>query len=332
MDGAYRIFGSEMSPYSVKVRSWFRYKNIAHEWVPRSAATAPEFQKYAKIPVIPLVVTPDERGLQDSTPLMEEIEQAHRAPATEPADPALAFLSALIEEFGDEWANKWMFHYRWARDVDQIASAGRIALSVSPGMDETAWANAASKIRERMTGRVWFVGSNAQNARFIEETFLAALGRLEAHLSTRAYLFGARPCFADFGLWGQFYCLWTDPTTGAIIEARARHTLAWIQRMLWPRAEGDFETWSSLEGTLTPILREEVAGLFLPWSRANAAAIASGAEEFDVKLRGHDWRQKPQKYHAKSLAALRGKYEATADRKALDAVLASVSCLDGLKA
>ena len=34
----------------------------------------------------------------------------------------------------------------------------------------------------------------------------------------------------------------------------------------------------------------------------------------------------------KSLAALRGKYEATADRKALDAVLASVSCLDGLKA
>lgn len=331
MSDAYRIFGSEMSPYSVKVRSWFRYKQIAHQWIPRSAATAPEFQKYAKIPVIPLVVTPDGRGLQDSTPLMEEIEQAHRDPATEPADPALAFLSALVEEYGDEWGNKWMFHFRWARDIDQIVAAGRIALSVSPAMDETAWANAAGKIRERMTGRVFFVGSNAQNARFIEETFDAALVRLEAHLSTRAYLFGARPCFADFGMWGQFYCLWTDPTAGAMIEARAPRTLAWIHRMLWPRAEGDFESWQSLEATLAPILREEVAQLFLPWSLANAAAIASGAEEFDVKLRGHVWRQKPQKYHAKSLAALRAKYAAIGDRGGLDHVLGDSGCLDALK-
>ena len=27
----YRIFGIELSPYSVKVRSYFRYKRIPHE-------------------------------------------------------------------------------------------------------------------------------------------------------------------------------------------------------------------------------------------------------------------------------------------------------------
>jgi glutathione S-transferase len=332
MSGVYRIFGSELSPYSVKVRSWFRYKQIAHRWIPRNAANAPEFSKYAKIPVIPLVVTPDERGLQDSTPLIEEIEKAHPQPATEPADPALAFLSALVEEFADEWANKWMFHYRWARDVDQIASAGRIALSVSPEMDEIAWANAAGKIRERMTGRVWFVGSNVQNAPFIEDTFRASLAQWDAHLATRPYLFGGRPCFADFGLWGQFYCLWTDPTTGALIESRAQNVLAWIQRMLWPSAQGDFETWGSLEPTLAPILRDQVGALFLPWSVANAAAISSGAEEFTVELKGRDWTQKPQKYHAKSLGALRGKYSVVADKVALDAILAATGCLAGIRA
>ena len=37
-DSVHRIFGIELSPYSVKVRSYFRYKGIPHEWVVRSAA------------------------------------------------------------------------------------------------------------------------------------------------------------------------------------------------------------------------------------------------------------------------------------------------------
>ena len=63
MDG-YRIFGSELSPYSVKVRSYFRYKGLAHEWIPRSPAVQAEFQKYAKLPLVPLVVTPEGEGLR----------------------------------------------------------------------------------------------------------------------------------------------------------------------------------------------------------------------------------------------------------------------------
>src|SRR5215472_18995434 len=54
----YRIFGNELSPYSVKVRSYFRYKQIPHEWIIRSGANQAEFQKYAKLPLVPLVVSP----------------------------------------------------------------------------------------------------------------------------------------------------------------------------------------------------------------------------------------------------------------------------------
>ena len=38
--------------------------------------------------------------------------------------------------------------------------------------------------------------------------------------------------------------------------------LAWVQRMLWPRAEGDFETWPNLERTLMPLLERQVGRLF----------------------------------------------------------------------
>jgi len=331
MADRYRIFGAELSPYSVKVRSYFRYKGIPHQWIIRNADSQAEYQKYARLPIVPLVVTPQNEGLQDSTPIIERMESVHPQPSIHPSDPVAAFVSVLFEEFGDEWGNKWMFHYRWARDVDQLSCAGRIARMMMPAADEAQLSTMIAQVRERMVGRVWFVGSSAQTAPQIEDSFCETLAMLETHLANRAYLFGARPAFGDFAMWGQLYNLWTDPTPGAIIEARATNVLAWIHRMLWPRAEGNFENWASLEPTLMPLLEQQVGRLFMPWTTANASAIAGGREEFSVELAGRTWTQKPQKYHAKSLAALREKYAALPDKRAIDAVLDRAGCLAGLR-
>ena len=331
MPSPHRIFGIELSPYSVKVRSYFRYKALPHEWIVRNVATQAEYQKYAKLPIIPLVVTPDGEGIQDSTPILERFEAAHPEPSIHPGDRVAAFVSALLEEFGDEWGNKWMFHYRWAREVDQLCSAGRIARAMMPAATDEQHAGMTAQIRDRMVNRVWFVGSNAETAPQIEDSFCETIGLLDAHLATRPYLFGARPAFGDFGLWAQLYEAWTDPTPGALIEGRAPHLLDWVHRMLWPRAEGEFEPWSRLEPTLSPLLEQQIGRLFLPWTVANAAAIADGSGEFRVELAGKSWTQKPQKYHAKSLAALRAKYAAAAGDRALDAVLARTGCLAALR-
>jgi len=331
MSSPHRIFGIEMSPYSVKVRSYFRYKGISHQWIVRNVETQAEYQKYAKLPIVPLVVTPEGEGIQDSTPILERFEAAYPEPAIHPTDPVSAFVSALLEEFGDEWGNKWMFHYRWAREVDQLCSAGRIARAMLPAVSDEQHAGMTAQIRDRMVNRVWFVGSNAETAPQIEASFLEAIALLDAHLATRKYLFGARPAFGDFGLFAQLYEAWTDPTPGALIEGRAPRVLDWLHRMLWPRAEGEFEPWQNLEPTLLPLLERQVGQLFLPWTLANAAAIAAGQEEFRVELDGRGWTQKPQKYHAKSLAALRAKYAALPDRSAVDAVLGRAGCLAALR-
>jgi len=331
MTDRHRLFGAEMSPYSVKVRSYFRYKGIPHTWIVRSMKTQAEYQKYAKIPLVPLVVTPDEEGIQDSTPILERFEARHPEPSIHPAETVSAFVSALVEEFGDEWGNKWMFHYRWARDVDQVCSAGRLASGMLPDGSDEQLAAMSAQVRERMVGRVGFVGSNAQTAPQIEASFREALPLLEAHLSERPYLFGGRPAFGDFGLWGQIYCMWTDPTPGALIEGKAPRVLDWVQRMLWPRAESEFEPWSALEPTLTPLLEQQVGRLFMPWTQANAAALAEGRTEFSVELAGRTWTQQPQKYHARSLQALRARYAGLAGDAALARVLERTGCLAGLR-
>ncbi len=331
MADGYRIFGAEMSPYSVKVRSYFRYKAIPYQWILRNADSQAEYEKHARMPIIPLVVTPEGRGIQDSTPIIDAMERLYPEPSIHPDDAVAGFIAALIEEFGDEWGNKWMFHYRWARDVDQISSAGRIARMRGPKASEQEHEAFASKVRARMVDRVWFVGSNAVTAPQIEAGFLEMLVLLDNHLTDRPYLFGGRPAFGDFGLWGQIYQMWRDPTAGALIEGGAPHVLDWVHRMLWPKAEGAFEGWSTLEPTLISILTRQIGAQFMPWTCANEKALADAKEEFSVTLGDKIWTQKPQKYHARSLGMLRARYAAVPDKAALDPVLEAAGCLTGLR-
>ncbi len=332
MSRPYRIFGAELSPYSIKVRSYFRYKRIPHEWIGRSARNQEEFRRYAKLPLVPLVVTPDDRGMQDSTPILEKMEARYPEPSIYPDDPTAAFISALLEEFGDEWGNKWMFHYRWARPVDQESGARRLAQDQNPDADEETLQAMTTQIVSRMVPRVWFVGSNKQTAPQIEQSFLDTADLIEAHLDGRDYLFGGRPGFGDFGVGFQIHQASTDPTPGRLLKERAPRTAAWVKRLVDATANGDFEDWESLAPTLTPLLEQQVGGLFLPWSVANAKAIAGGQDEFSVDLASGEWTQKPQKYHARSLAALRRRYSELSDRSQIDAVLESTGCLQWLAA
>ena len=101
--------------------------------------------------------------------------------------------------------------------------------------------------------------------------------------------------------------------------------------MLEPKAGGDFESWDALAPTLAPFIERQIGRLFLPWSDANAKAIEAGAEEFGVELGGKTWDQKPQKYHARSLAKLRERYAAVADKSSLDPILERTGCLEWLQ-
>src|SRR5262249_44811546 len=162
-------------------------------------------------------------------------------------------------------------------------SAGRIARMRAPKASDEEFAGFAGQVRSRMADRVWFVGSNAETAPQIEAGFKEMLALLEAHLATRPYLFGARPAYGDFGLWGELYELSAGAISGALIEGNAPRVLDWVHRMLWPRNDGAFEAWSTLAPTMMPILKQ-AGGKFMPWTLANEKCLADGKEEFSVAL------------------------------------------------
>ncbi len=330
MARTYRLFGVELSPYSLKVRAYFRYKRIPHEWIARDTNSQEEYARYARLPLVPLVVTPDGQGMQDSTPIIDHFEARVPDPRLHPADPCPAFLSALIEEYADEWANKQMFHYRWRDAADQRSAAERIARLTRPGLSEEAYAEATEQIRRRMVPRLSFVGSSEATRDHIESSLDRLLAILERHLSARAYLFGGRPSLGDFGLSAQLYQCSTDPTAGALMRKIAPTVTAWAVRMLDPADEGETETWDTLAPTLHPLL-VEIGETFLPWTAANAQALADGADVCTVMLRGAEYRQAPQKYHARSFGVLRQRYADVADKTALDPILEAADCLRWLR-
>ena len=90
---AYRLFGAETSPYSLKVRAFLRYKGIAFEWITRSRETETDFRALSRIATVPLLVSPDRPVSQESTRMLFALEAAQPEPSATPEDPALAALS-----------------------------------------------------------------------------------------------------------------------------------------------------------------------------------------------------------------------------------------------
>lgn len=329
MTAPFRLYGAELSPYSIKVRSYLRFKGVEFEWLPRTNARQEEFQRYAKLPLIPVLVDADDHAMQDSTPMIEKIEAEFPEPSITPDEPALAFVSALLEDYADEWLNKAMFHYRWSYPDDQESAARRISDMIFDGGEKPE--GIEENVRTRMISRLYHVGSSPETAALIEGSFTRVLNLVEQMLKARPYLFGDRPSLADFGLAAQFAQLLSDPTPGAIIRAQAPNVVRWLERMESPKADGGFASFADMRGALSELLRDEVAATYLAWMAANADAVADDANGVAAELGGVMFTQKPQRYAAKALEELQRK-RAAVDDAALSALLEETGCDAYLKA
>lgn len=318
MTAPFRLYGAELSPYSVKVRSYLRFKGLEFDWLPRTNGRQEEFQRYAKLPLIPVLVDANDNAMQDSTPILESLEARYSEPSATPQEPSLAFLAALLEDYADEWLNKAMFHYRWSYPDDQASAAKRITDMIFDGGEKPDGIEDA--VRTRMIGRLYHVGSSPETAPLIEGSFTRLIGHLESVLKARLYLFGARPSVADFGLAGQLAQLLSDPTPGALLRAEAPNVVAWIARMERPTAEGGFAAFADVRDDFAALLREEIAGSYLAWAAANAQAVRDDAAGVSVEIAGATFTQKPQRYAAKAFAELQRKRRLVED-EALAALL-----------
>jgi glutathione S-transferase len=322
----YVLYGGLGSPYSMKVRAVLRYRRIPHDWVQfgLDAAAEPVLAQ-VKVPVIPVLKFPDGRHLNDSTPLIHLLEQAHPGQRSViPPDPAQAFLASLLEDMADEWGTKAMFLYRWLRDRDQQQMSQWLAFDRLAGQGRSAIQSHADKFRDRQVGRMALVGCTEANAPLVEASTDRILQLLSALVLDSRYMFGSRPSIADFGWLGQFSQLITDPTPNEHLRSFAPWVVRWLMQL--DDASGVEGEWRAADAPLPPGMQGllDLSGaLYFPFLEANAAAVAAGQSTFRIELWGLPYEQAPFKYQVRCLAELRAQYQALAsiDRERVDAVL-----------
>src|SRR3546814_42294 len=116
------------SPYTRKMLAVLRYRRLPYRLILGShdVVGLPR----PKVNLLPTFYFPGPDGtlqaVTDSTPILRRLEGEYPDRRIRPADPALAFLDSLIEDYGDEWMTKAMFHYRWAHKADVRKEIGRV--------------------------------------------------------------------------------------------------------------------------------------------------------------------------------------------------------------
>ena len=334
MQQRYRLIGGPGSPYSLKIRALMRYRRIPFDWLLR-ARVAGEVA-HVRPPTIPILNDPaDGSYLSDSTPIVDYLEQRHPGQRSVlPEDPGMAFLNFMLEDMSDEWATKFMYQQRWLDEADQEFYGHYLGwFREGPGpWDKVAATGAA--MRDRQVGRNAMVGVSAANRPVIDRTFKTVLGAFESMLADDMFLFGGRPGSADFAFFGQMQPGTHAPGAAPVMRRDAPMTFCWLILMddLSGWEEGPWRGPGQAPTQAVKELLHLCGEAYLPFFKANAAALRDERDEVAVEIWGESYRQRPFKYQGKCYGILRQRFAALgeADRKAISPLLEETNCLEYL--
>jgi glutathione S-transferase len=338
-DQPFLISGGIGSPYTRKLRALLIYRRIPYQFLnaPMPGQRGrPDLPK-PPLPLLPCLYFPENDGTyragSDTSPLIRELEGLHDGRSVIPPDPAVAFLSSLVEDYADEWVTKPMFHYRWGTP-DGLSHANNTLPLWMFGTSDEAAESFAGTFGQRQVDRLSGVvaGSIEKTGPIIEASYVRLVEILRDHFAANYFLFGSRPSNGDFGLHGQLTQLvQVEPTSMAIARETAPRVMAWVDLMddLSGLEVAD-DGWTARDelGSTFDALLGEIGRTYAPFMVANAEAYDNGDEQVRCIIDGQDYWQKPFPYQRKCLGWMREERDALgeSDRDFVDTLLDGTGC------
>ncbi len=255
----YKLYGTEVSLYTGKARAYLRYKGIPFEEILSSATVYKEIIiPRTGVKYIPIIISPDDIAVQDTTEIIDFLEERFPDASVYPKTPLQHLVSLLFEVYADEWLVIPAMYYRWWFKEDNynfiVKEFGRTSL---PNGTEKEQFEMGETVAGYFGGALPFLGATEKNHKMIEAWYEAFLDCFNLHLEAHPFLLGARPSIGDFGLMAPLYAhLYRDPYPGKIMKSRAPLVANWVERMNAPDPmSGNFLPDDTVPETLFPILK-----------------------------------------------------------------------------
>ena len=262
----YTMWGGPLSVYTARLRSYLIKKRIPYrELYPSHPDFGERIIPALGFFVIPVLETPDGEILQDTTDIIDYLEQRHPEPCFTPSTPLQQTVANLICAFGSEGLNQPSMHYRWNfldEHGDYIRTEFGRAMSPSRNREERS--EAAASVMALMRDHLPRIGIYPETIPAIEAAYLDLLDVLDEHFLHHPYLLGGRPSMADFGLMSGLYAhLSRDPVPSDLMKHRAPNVFRWTERMNlanvddgeFPDAGDDYLADDAIPETLEPVLQ-----------------------------------------------------------------------------
>ena len=317
------LIGGTGSPYTRKMVALLRYRRIPYSviWGDPAKVLGKMGIEKPKPGLLPTFLLPNENeelvAITDSTPIIRRLEKETNNRSVIPKDPALAFINYLLEDFGDEWCTKYMFHYRWYPKEDANNAKELLPFGMMLNLPREQWKQMKEFIGKRQIDRLWVVGSNDTTAPIIDASYRRFLEILEKHLEGMSFLLGHRPASADFAIYGQLSQLvGFDPTPRAIAHKISPRTVAWVDLMedqsgLEPSIE-DWKNIGDLPESISELLAE-LGRVYVPALLANEKAVLNGDKTWESEIDGCKWTQQTFSYQYKCLKWINEEFQSLSE-------------------
>lgn len=252
----YQLIAAPLSLYSGKARGYMRWKNIPFREVLSSRDV------YANVilprvgyPIIPVMITPDDTTIQDTTDIIDYIEANEAGPSVYPEGPCQKLAALIMEVFGDEWLLMAAMHYRWKYNKEFAwQEFGKIS---RPDLSSEEQFETGKKTATKFMGMLPALGITEKTMPAIESSYEKFLDAFNTHLGHHEFLLGSRPSIGDYGLLGPLYAHnYRDPASGEMMEKLAPAVVDWCLHTHAPQhaLEGDFVADDGIPVTLIPLL------------------------------------------------------------------------------
>ncbi len=311
----YQLYVMSLSPYSDKIRLFLQLKRLPFLEV-RENMKVRETVLRARTgrTMVPVVITPTDEALNDSTAITRRLERDVPEPPLRPRDPGRRGFDALLEEYADEWIVRIMLASRWLHETDAEQARTIIAADMTCGAPGADMETARQLFPQGITATMPAMGATPESLPFLIDDLRGLCRDLDALFAAHRFLGGEEPSVGDLAFWGQLNQVRRDPTGATIVgDGGLAHLNRWMADVE-RRAEGqpaEHPATAPPDGAALAPLCRRMAATYLRFTTANARAVDENPKGlFAVELgAGYRFTAARAGYNRKCLQALLAELE-----------------------